>query len=169
MRLSIIVNNYNYGRFLKACITAVGSQLKDGVELIVVDDGSTDNSLEVLESIGYSFTLRAKQNGGQASSFNEGFKVARGEWIWFIDADDWISDNAVENLLQYLTSDYAKIHFPLQAVDAEGCSLGFTVPGKALSTGNVIPEILLNCGYVWPPTTGNIFNRSALSSFMPIP
>jgi glycosyltransferase involved in cell wall biosynthesis len=169
MRLSIIVNNYNYGRYIDKCIKSIIPQLTDGIELIVVDDGSTDNSIAVIQELGNAFRLLAKPNGGQASAFNEGFRASKGEWIWFIDADDWIADDAVEILLPYLVPNIVKVHFPLHAVDGNGVSLGCSLPGQPLSFGNVIPEIVRNGGYVWPPTSGNIFLRSALNSFMPIP
>jgi glycosyltransferase involved in cell wall biosynthesis len=169
MRLSIIVNNYNYGRYVDRCIKSILPQLRDGVELIVVDDGSTDNSIAVIHELGNGFRFLAKPNGGQASAFNEGFRAAKGDWVWFIDADDWLADDAIGALLPNLLPEIVKIHFPLHAVDGNGVSLGYSIPGQPLSNGNVIPEIVRSGGYVWPPTSGNVFLRSALESFMPIP
>lgn len=86
--VSVLINNYNYGRFLSSAIDSVLAQTYPHVEIIVVDDGSTDNSREVIERYGDAVTPVMKQNGGQDSAFNAGFKQSRGEIVCFLDADD---------------------------------------------------------------------------------
>ena len=83
--VSFLINNYNYGQFLGDAITSVLDQeIKDrdvSYEVIVVDDGSTDNSRVVMAQFGDRITPILKQNGGQASAFNAGVAASSGEWI----------------------------------------------------------------------------------------
>src|SRR5713226_5859186 len=92
---SIIVNNYNYGRFLKDAIDSALHQSYPGVEVIVVDDGSTDHSREIIASYGDRIIPVLKENGGQASAFNAGFSQSRGKVIFFLDSDDAMLHTAV--------------------------------------------------------------------------
>jgi glycosyltransferase involved in cell wall biosynthesis len=86
--VSILINNYNYGRFLGEAIESALSQTYRPVEIIVVDDGSTDNSRKIIAQYGNRIIPILKENGGQASAFNAGFAASRGEIICFLDADD---------------------------------------------------------------------------------
>jgi glycosyltransferase involved in cell wall biosynthesis len=86
--VSIIINNYNYGRFVREAIDSGLNQTYSHKEVIVVDDGSTDDSREIIASYGNGITSVLKENGGQASAFNAGFAVSQGDIICFLDADD---------------------------------------------------------------------------------
>lgn len=86
--VSIIINNYNYGRFLSEAIDSVRNQTYPHIELIVVDDGSTDNSREIIASYKQQIIPVLKDNGGQASAFNAGFMASKGEIICILDSDD---------------------------------------------------------------------------------
>lgn len=92
--VSIIINNYNYGRFLQESIRSALGQDYEKVEVIVVDDGSTDNSRQIIESKGNTITAVLKPNGGQASAYNAGFKVCHGELVIFLDSDDTLFPEA---------------------------------------------------------------------------
>ncbi len=81
--VSILINNYNYARFLDEAIASALNQTYGAVEVIVVDDGSTDNSRSVVASYGNRVRLIAKGNGGQASAFNSGFAASSGDVICF--------------------------------------------------------------------------------------
>ena len=70
--VSIIINNYNYGNFLPIAISSALKQTYSNVEVVVVDDGSTDNSREVVAGYGDHIVPILKENGGQASAFNSG-------------------------------------------------------------------------------------------------
>jgi glycosyltransferase involved in cell wall biosynthesis len=88
MKLSVLINNYNYGRYLAQCIDSALSQDWPDFEVIVVDDGSTDKSREIIASYAGSVIPVFKSNGGQASCFNSGFAEATGDIIFMLDADD---------------------------------------------------------------------------------
>lgn len=86
--VSIIINNYNYGRFIQEAIDSALSQTYPHTEIVVVDDGSTDNSLEIITSYKDRIIPVLKENGGQASAFNAGFVKSKGNIICFLDSDD---------------------------------------------------------------------------------
>jgi hypothetical protein len=90
MTFSIIINNYNYGCFIKQAIDSALGQKYTLKEVIVVDDGSTDNSAEILQSYGSQIQAILKTNGGQASTYNTGFAKAKGELVLFLDSDDFL-------------------------------------------------------------------------------
>src|SRR5260370_40785973 len=86
--VSIVVNNFNYGRFIGAAIDSALAQSYTRVEIIVVDDGSTDNSRDVISGYGDKVCAVFKQNGGQASAVNAGFRASHGSVGIFLDPDD---------------------------------------------------------------------------------
>lgn len=98
--VSILINNYNYGSFVGEAIESALHQTYSNVEVIVVDDGSTDNSREIIKSYGDKIIPILKQNGGQASAFNAGFAASQGEIICFLDSDDVFQPSKVEEVVQ---------------------------------------------------------------------
>ncbi len=98
--VSILINNYNYGRFLGDAIRSALAQSYANCEIVVVDDGSTDNSVETAQAFGDVVHLITKENGGQASSFNAGFAASRGEIICLLDADDEFLPGKVQRIVE---------------------------------------------------------------------
>lgn len=107
MKLSIIVPVYNMvadGK-LENCLTSLLNQTLDDYEIIAVDDKSTDNSLEVLLHYQKKYpdkfqVIASPQNGRQGTAKNLGLAIAKGEWIGFIDSDDWVTADMFSSLLQ---------------------------------------------------------------------
>ncbi|MGB0064626.1 MAG: glycosyltransferase family A protein [Terracidiphilus sp.] len=85
--ISVVIPAYNAAHFLPRSLASVFAQTLPPTEVIVVDDGSSDNSAQVAEQLGAKVIRRP--NGGQASARNAGIEAARGEWIALLDADDW--------------------------------------------------------------------------------
>ena len=98
--VSILINNYNYGRYLDDAIQSALSQTYKNIEVIVVDDGSTDNSRDVLEKYSEQVAVIFKKNGGQASAFNVGVAHSKGEIISFLDADDTFSLQKIARIVE---------------------------------------------------------------------
>ena len=103
MKVSVAINNYNYSKYLIECIDSVLNQTYKYLEIIVVDDGSTDDSLKILHSQ-YAdnphVKIVAKQNGGQLSAFNEVLQHITGEIVFFLDADDLYKEDYIETILK---------------------------------------------------------------------
>jgi glycosyltransferase involved in cell wall biosynthesis len=89
--VSVLIDTYNHERFVEEAIQSVLSQdfPVSGREILVVDDGSTDRTPEILAKFASQIRILRKANGGQASAFNHGIPECRGELIAFLDADDW--------------------------------------------------------------------------------
>ena len=97
--VSVLINNHNYGEFLDDAIQSVLRQTYENIELIVVDDGSTDNSRDVIARYGNSIIPVLTANLGQASAYNAGFAFSRGELICLLDSDDVFLSTKVERLV----------------------------------------------------------------------
>lgn len=93
MKLSVIIPLYNAEKYIGKAIESVLSQKGIEVECIVVDDDSTDSSAEIVKN--YPIKYLHKQNGGASSARNFGLKYASGEFVMFLDADDFISDDTI--------------------------------------------------------------------------
>jgi len=171
-RASVVVNNYNYGRFLAKSIESALGQTYPNTEVLVVDDGSTDDSREVIAGYSGRIIPVLKENGGQASALNAGVRASRGEVVLFLDADDLLLPTAVEKAVEaFREGDVAKVHWPLWALNEGGDRTGQLIPGHPLSEGD-LRETVLRLGpesNEWPPTTGNACARSFLEDVYPIP
>src|SRR5690606_3615953 len=88
--VSIVIPNYNYGRFIAEAIESVLNQTYPNIELIVVDDGSSDDSLEAIRQYEKKLILISQKNSGVVVARNNGAAKSRGEYISFLDADDVI-------------------------------------------------------------------------------
>lgn len=169
MKISIIINNYNYAQFLGSCIQSCLDQSYEHKEIIIVDDGSTDGSRDVIDSFGSCVSKIYKPNGGQGSALNAGFVSSAGEVIIFLDADDVLLSNCLETINSVWRPPLSKIHFNLKMIDSEGNWLRRNYCSRPLPRGDLRSEFLNSGNYVSTPTSGNAFSRSFLSEVMPIP
>jgi len=167
--VSIIINNYNYGRYLGAAIESALAQSYPGVEVVVVDDGSTDDSRDVIARFGDRIRPVLRENGGQAAALNSGFEASRGEVIFFLDSDDLLHPDAVAEVMKVWRPGVVKVQFLLDVIDAEGAPRGSRFPPDRRWPGE-LRELILSLGtYPSTGTTGNAFARSALARLMPVP
>lgn len=174
--VSIIIDGYNQGHLVKDAIESAISQSYSNIEVIVVDDGSTDNSREVISSYGNSIFPVFKSNGGQSSALNVGFKESHGDIICFLDADDLFFKNKVLQVANALASspeidwcfhplryinealDQVITDYPLPPSDYS-CKIDFR---NNIIKNGVIP--------VWgPATSGLSLRRSLAEKIFPVP
>lgn len=123
LQLSIIIRNWNYGCFLRDAIDSALAQTYDRTEVIVVDDGSTDGSRQILAEYGKRLCVVLKENGGEGSAVNAGFKAATGDIVLFLDSDDVLAPDAAARLVALWDNDVTRMHFPLHAMGADGTLL----------------------------------------------
>ena len=106
-KISVIVPVYNVEKYLPKCLDSILCQTFSNIEIICVNDGSTDNSRRILEEYKNKdsrIIIVDKKNGGLSSARNAGMKVAKGEFFSFIDSDDWIDSAMLEKLYKNITS-----------------------------------------------------------------
>lgn len=102
MKLSVIIPVFNCERYLKECLESVRVQTMSDFEVICVDDGSTDNTAVILDefaALDKRFKVIHQANGGQGKARNTGIDNAKGDYIAFVDADDWVDKNFLELLV----------------------------------------------------------------------
>jgi hypothetical protein len=172
--LSVVITNHNYAEFVGDAIASALAQRNVAVEVVVVDDGSTDDSRSVIEEFGSRITALFTPNDGQGAAFNRGFAASSGDVVIFLDADDVLRDDTGERVLAAMVddADVVRVQFVLDVIDRAGRPTGATMPEppKVPFAGDARPR-LLTCpdDIVWQPTSGNAFGRAALSSVLPMP
>jgi hypothetical protein len=102
--VSVLINNHNYARFLGDAITSALNQTYPHTEVIVIDDGSADDSRRVIESFGSRITACFQPNTGQAAAINRGFSLSRGQIILLLDADDTFLPEKAAEVVHIFTS-----------------------------------------------------------------
>ena len=110
--ISIIVPVYNVEKYLKRCIDSILNQSFTNFELILVDDGSTDNSGKIIDEYAIKderIKVIHKENGGQGSARNRGLDIAKGNYIGFVDSDDWIHKDMYKCMYQIINEDSTDI------------------------------------------------------------
>ena len=121
--ISIIIPVYNAKNYLVRCLQSIISQTYKNFEVILVNDGSTDNSYEICQDIANKdkrFIVVTQTNNGASSARNRGIEIAKGEWITFIDADDYIERNYLEFLYKNIDDDNCLIIQGLKQVNNKG-------------------------------------------------
>ena len=176
--VSIIINNYNYARFLGRAIASALAQTYRPLQVIVVDDGSTDHSrkviAEVIAEFGDQVLPVLKANGGQASAFNAGFAASQGDVVIFLDADDELAPHVAAATVATFAAqpDVVRVQYRLEIVDAEGQRLGQTKPPQAMPipVGDLRQAVLHHGDDIaWLPTSGNAFAATVLRQILPMP
>lgn len=110
--ISVIVPVYNAEKYLRKCVASIRAQTYRNLEIILVDDGSCDRSGELCEAFALEdsrIVVIRKENGGVASARNAGLDAMHGDYVGFVDADDWIDPEMYEVLLQRMIAENAQI------------------------------------------------------------
>jgi glycosyltransferase involved in cell wall biosynthesis len=170
-RVTVLVDSYNYGHFIEEAIDSVLSQdfPAEQMELLVVDDGSTDDTAERVRKYGNRIKYLYKSNGGQASAFNLGLQKASGEIIAMLDADDYWLPGKLRRVVEQFDEHpdagmvYHRLQeFPMQGGERKECSFvaisGFVAKNR---------RDLLR--YILYPTSSLAFRRRCIQPLLPIP
>ena len=169
MKVSIIVSSYNYERHIVESIESAFHQTYRDIEVIIVDDGSTDSSPAIMRRYEDRAKLLFKENGGQGSAFNLAYRHASGDLIVFLDSDDVLHPTAVEKIVAACKPGDSKVHFPLEIIGDDGTKTGAIVPRAKLPEGDIREQLLREGMYVSPPNSGNAFSKEFLDQVMPLP
>lgn len=186
--VTILITNHNYACYLRAAIDSALGQSYPRIEVIVVDDGSTDASRSILEEYGSRIVSILKDQGGQASALNVGFRALRGDYVCLLDADDLFAPDKVSRVLDGFVARPSAgwVYHEMDYIDGDGCPLS---PDQLADQNDVrtlrerriryrdITNIDLRDSlrsgkrlpYACPAISALSFRRAALAEVMPIP
>jgi glycosyltransferase involved in cell wall biosynthesis len=173
--VSVLISNYNYGRFISTAIESVLNQTYRHLELIVCDDGSTDYSIEVVRQYFTDTRIRLiqKQNGGQATGFNAAYREAMGEIICFLDADDFYLPTKLQRVVDCALAnpDCGCILNGFLRVDKNRKVQGVMPLLTSLPSGWCAEEVMRNGGILttMPCTPGLNLRRAIAEELFPLP
>jgi glycosyltransferase involved in cell wall biosynthesis len=169
--VTILINNYNYGRYLGQAIESALTQDYDYLDVLVVDDGSTDNSREIIATYGKRIRSVLKPNGGQASAFNMGFAASDSDIVCLLDSDDWYLPNKVCRIAAMFAAvpDAGWVFHALQRNFPDG-----TFECKPWTSTRFVDDRELasrrgRLSICAPATSGLCFTRKFLDTLLPMP
>lgn len=165
--VSILICSYNYARFVGRTIDSALAQRWPQVEVVVVDDGSTDDSWPVISTFGDRIKAIAQPNGGQGAAYNTCFANSRGEWLIFLDCDDLLDEDCIARCMAEVREGVTKVAFQMRIIDAEGRDSGNVIP-YTMHAGDVRPILRTFGHYGGPPGSGNLYRRSVLTKYFPL-
>lgn len=177
MKASILINNYNYAPYLDRAIQSCLNQTYSDIEIIVYDDGSKDDSVNIMKSYAERITIIANANHGkghcwnQINSINKAFDVSTGDIIFLLDSDDWFSDEKVSRVTELFRSrpDAICVQHKFQLVDEDGETLN--TPKRPFFSDVDIIDAIYHTGrmdFFFTQTSGLCFRRSFLNKVLPI-
>jgi glycosyltransferase involved in cell wall biosynthesis len=170
-RASVIIPNYNHARYVGQAIESALAVDWPDVEVIVVDDGSADESREVIRSFRDRGVIDIfQENSGQLIACNRGFSASTGDLIIFLDSDDLIAPTLIKRALEEWRPNVSKFQFQMAIIDSEGRPLGRVFPRyTAAATPAKMREWMLRAGaYPTPPGSGNLYTREFLEKIFPL-
>lgn len=169
--LSVVVSSYNYGRYLRAAIDSALAQRCERLQVIVVDDGSTDDSIDIIKSYGDRIETLFQKNQGQVASCSAGLKRCSHEIVIFLDSDDRLEPFAAKEIMALWTPKTVKVQYVLQAIDSESALVNTIFPKypHGLTPETIKAELLRASVYPATTTSGTAFSRQFLDQVMPVP
>lgn len=160
--VSVIVPAYNVEQYVEKLLNSILAQDYSPIELFVINDGSTDSTLSILESYQRKFAERkikyeivSQKNKGQAAAINKGLKRFTGKYVTFIDADDYLSDDSIRKRVEFLEKhpDFSVVYGRSDEVDADN---NYQKAGERRETHTpsrerLFIDVILERDYNWPP------------------
>ena len=172
--VSIVINNYNYGRYVGQAIESALAQTHASVEVIVVDDGSTDQSQEIIKSFGTRIKALQQANGGQTSAMNLGLSASSADWVCLLDADDIFLPTKVSRILQLAAENptAGMIAHDLQYCGESGQPIDYAkpyIPAEKLVDDRSLVARRGSLSVSLPATSGLCIRRDVLGKLLPMP
>lgn len=169
VRVSVVIRSYNCRPYIGEAIESALAQDHPALEVVVVDDGSTDGTPEILERYRARATILLRANGGQASAINAGFEASTGTIVLFLDGDDRLDPHALSAILAAWRPGTVRISSPLRVVDAGGRPIGRSLDPESCAGFDRAtifrhPELAPHVS-----TSGNAFTRAVLERILPMP
>lgn len=168
MRVSIVIRNFNYEEYVGDAVDSALAQTYPHVEVIVVDDGSTDGSLTRLRGYGDRIRLVAQDNGGEGAAANAGFANAQGEMIIFLDSDDVLMPECVARAVEKMKPGVTRVHWWMYLIDGFGRLTGHVQPPSPVPRWS-FAESMQRYGCIMDVGQSfNAYRRSALEPAFPL-
>ena len=161
--VSIIIPVYNAGAFIEKCLDSLCSQTVRDIEIIVVNDGSTDNSLSICEAYAAKDSrvkIIDKANAGVSEARNYGIKHSSGSYLMFVDADDWVAEDTIETCMPYIP-EYDIVRFSARSVYPDRIKhykIGKSSDIRKITASIIKRRTIVAC---W----GGLFRRELFSDF----
>jgi hypothetical protein len=171
--VSVLITNYNYGRFIGQALESVTLQTYPRLEIIVCDDGSTDDSCDVIQAAASTderIRLIRQENAGQAAAFNAAFEASSGDVICFLDADDLYRPHKVQTVVDMFRRNRSGllVHH-MMIVDGDGNEVQRIPTFTRLESGWIGQRVIRRGGrWRWMPTSGMCLRREVAAAIFPI-
>ncbi|EYR62951.1 hypothetical protein N866_04095 [Actinotalea ferrariae CF5-4] len=179
-RFTILCATYNQGEYVEEMLRSALAQTLEDFEVVIVDDGSTDGTGEILERARAALpsgqqekvVVERTANGGQTAAFEHGFAVSRGAYICLLDSDDRFHAGKLAEVDRMARErpDAGMIMHPLAVIDPVGRATGIVRPlAAALSDGDVREQMRRQARHVAPGASGLVFRRDVMAALFPAP
>jgi hypothetical protein len=169
-RISVIVTCYNYGRYVAQALESALTQPYAHKEIIVVNDGSTDDSSAVIARYADRVTVIEQPNAGHIAAYNRGFEASSGDIIVLLDADDVLAPDALPSIAAVWSPRAAKVQYDLSIIGAQGEDLGrkFCHFDEGYDAARVRESFRRTGTYRWPVSVGNAYSRWFARELFPL-
>lgn len=168
--ISVVITCYNYAGYVAGAIECVLGQSYPNKALIIVNDGSTDSSLQVIDRYQGRARIIDQPNSGSIAAYNAGFAAAQGDIVIFLDADDLLEPGALARVAEAWQPECTKVQYDLKIIDAKGKDLGrrFCNFDASYDAARVRESFERTGTYRWPVTAGNAYSRWFASKIFPL-
>lgn len=168
--VSIIICNHNYESFVAQAIDSALALDWPNLEVIVVDDGSTDGSRPIIDAYADRVTIIHQPNAGQWSACNAGFARSRGDVVIFLDSDDLLAPSLLRRLFGVWRPGLSKVQFQMQIIDENGRATGSVFPQFDVvpNSQQIRQWAQRAAAYPTPPGSGNAYARAFLEKIFPL-
>ncbi len=170
LKFTIVITSYNYENYIGAAIESALGQTRAIDQILVIDDGSTDGSREIISGYKDRITAIFQENAGMVGAWNRAYDFVEGDIVIYLDADDLLHSNAAEEIENRWTPQLSKIQYDLEVIDEHGELLGRRFCDfRSEQSAEYTHDLFLRTGtYIWPVTSGNAYARKFLDQLMPL-